>query len=246
MSFAVDLDTVERTGVQIEPQSKGAHINALAKCVKRLNPDPITLRPDVTSESLPAKLAMLDNVRRRIRRNTEKVRTVITRVRIPSHVLWKRMKCRSGEAVLIDIAQATHGSSVSRAKQMKVLRVVSKCRQHRDGIETRSIMMQLPLTRSSRRCTVKEIPEAPSTAIVSPVWNRRHVTENGVERDLRFRIVAEILCDSVNLFLPRGVPRHLTSIWQRTPVPVFGAGLHLSLQRCGLRLPAFTLEIVEQ
>src|SRR5262245_49908666 len=124
MSSAVDLDTVKGTRIQSEPQSKRACVDALTKCVERLDPDPITLRPDITSERLPAKLGVLDHVRGRVRRNAEKVRTVITGVRIPSHVLWKRMKRGSGEAVLIDIAQATHGSSVSRPQQMKVLRAV--------------------------------------------------------------------------------------------------------------------------
>src|SRR4029079_17241136 len=122
----------------------------------------------------------------------------------------------------------------------------SEGRQHRDGIESRSVMMQLTLARTSGCRAVENIPETSGAGVVSPVRYRWHVTQDGVERDLRFRIIAEILRDSVDLFLTSGIPSHFASIRQCATVPVIGACLHLTFKRRGLSLPAFSFEVIEQ
>src|SRR5262245_4164181 len=102
-------------------------------------------------------------------------------------------------------------------------------------------MVELAFGCTSGGSTVEEIPKTACAAVITPVWNRRHVSQDRVQRDLRLVRVAEVFRDSVNLFLARRIPSHFAAEGHRAPAPVFGMRFQLSFQSVGLILPALTL-----
>src|SRR5712672_3361523 len=121
------------------------------------------------------------------------------------------MKGRACEAFAIDVAQAAHRAAITQAQQIPVIRIASKRREHGNGIQARTVVVQLAFTGSAGRGSIEEIPETPRVAVVSPVWNGWHESKNGIERDLRLVVGPEVFCHAVDLFLPGGVPRHFAA-----------------------------------
>src|SRR4029079_607215 len=93
MRSRVDFGALERSRIKGEPQSHRCDINALAKGIPRLHSNPVAIGFRVAAEGLPAEFRMIDDVSPRIHRYAEKVRTIIARIGIPSHVLRERVKC---------------------------------------------------------------------------------------------------------------------------------------------------------
>src|SRR5215831_12493072 len=77
------------------------------------------------------------------------------------------------------------------------------------------------------------------------MWNGRHVSDDRVDRDLRFVGVSEILAPRVDLFLPRGVPWHFAAerIW--LALPVVGPRFHRRFKLRRFFRLSLRLEVVE-
>src|SRR5215471_10085478 len=88
-----------------------------------------------------------------------------------------------------------------------------------------------------------EVPVPSSTSVVSPMRNRRIVAENRVEGNVSLIAVAEVFCPRVHFFLSSGVPRHFASERVSLALPTIGADPHFALQRIGLLLHVFALEV---
>src|SRR5580765_2505013 len=136
------------------------------------------------------------------------------------------------KTLFVDVGQCPHDSAISREEQMEVLRMLAVFRQHRNRVDTRSIVMKLALD-SAVLPRVKEIPITSGAAVVSPMWNRRHVSDNRVYCDFSFIGISEVLAPRVDLLLTGGVPRHFTAERIRFRFPMVGSRLHRSLKlRC--------------
>src|SRR6476661_10581007 len=101
-------------------------------------------------------------------------------------------------------------------------------------------MMDLAFQPSARRRAVKEIPVPTCIAVVTPMRNGGHVTENRVDRDLAFVIVPEIFRPRVNFFLPGGIPGHLAAERIRASFPDIRAPFHDRFELVGFLFPTFT------
>src|ERR1035437_8866774 len=88
-----------------------------------------------------------------------------------------------------------------------------------------------------------EVPVSARATVIAPVGNCRIVSENCVERDLGFVLIAEILCPSIDLFLTGGIPGHFAAEWVGLLRPVVGAFAHLTLQSNCLCIHAFEFEV---
>src|SRR5215471_9771139 len=119
----VDLDAVEHSRFEAQPQAKRRHVNTLTECIERLDSDPSAIGLHISAEGEPAELRMINDVSRRIDGNPEKVRAVIAGIRIPAHILWEGMKRCAREAILIDVAEPTHRTGISDAQQVEVFRM---------------------------------------------------------------------------------------------------------------------------
>src|SRR5580698_11528962 len=105
-------------------------------------------------------------------------------------------------------------------------------------------MMKLSLKPPVFGCKDK-IPVATCAAVVAPVRNRRIVTENRVEGHFGLVVVPKILGPRVDLFLPCGVPWHLTAEWIGFLPPAFCATAHSCFKVVSFLFPAFTPKVVE-
>src|SRR6516225_9873825 len=111
------------------------------------------------------------------------------------------MKRGARKTFLIDVAEPAHRAGITNAQEVEIFRIRSVGRKHRNRIETRAVVMQLPFGGASRRRAVKEIPEAAGAAVVAPIRNGWHITQHRIESDLRFLDVTEIRGDPVDLLL---------------------------------------------
>src|SRR5579862_4645941 len=101
--------------------------------------------------------------------------------------------------------------------------------EQRDRVESRSVMMQLPL-KPPVLAGKDEIPITTSASVVSPVRDGGIVAEDCVESNVRLVVVAEIFRPRVDLFLSSRVPGHFASIGIGLGFPAIGTLAHLRLE----------------
>src|SRR5215471_7512149 len=92
---------------------------------------------------------------------------------------------------------------------------------------------------------VEEVPIASGAAVVSPMWNCRHVPDDRVDGDFSFVVISEVLAPCVNLFLSGGIPRHFTAERIRLRFPMIGPRLHRSFELRRLVALALSLEVIQ-
>src|SRR3984957_11636787 len=116
--------------------------------------------------------------------------------------------------------------------------------KQRDGIESGTIMMQLPLEPPVFGGE-DEIPISTGAAVITPVRDWRIVAEDRIEGHLCFILVPEVFRPGINLFLTGGIPGHLAAEGIGFLSPAIGSDTHFSFKVVGLLLPAFTLKIAQ-
>src|SRR5215472_7320728 len=91
-------------------------------------------------------------------------------------------------------------------------------------------MMKLPLDAAVLGAgAVDEVPIASCTAVVAPMRYGGHVAEDGIQRDFSLISIAEVFGPGVDLFLTRGIPRHLAAERIRLPFPAIRSFAHFGL-----------------
>ena len=152
------------------------------------------------------------------------------------------MECRSQKSFAIDVRERSHRSAIADAQEVEVARMLAILREHRDGIETRTIMMELPFEPPVLGGKNK-IPVTPRTSVVTPVWDGGVVTEDGVESHLSLVLVIEVFHPRVHFFLTSGVPGHLAAERVGLGLPAVGACLHPGVEIRGFRGHALAFEV---
>src|SRR5579864_2223338 len=104
------------------------------------------------------------------------------------------------KALLVDIRKGAHHAAVTCAEQVKIFRMLAVFREHRNRIDARSIMMKLALD-ATIFCRVYEIPVTARAPVVSPMGNRRHVSDDRIHRDFGLVVISEVFTPGVDLFL---------------------------------------------
>src|SRR5215472_17745357 len=150
---------------------------------------------------------MMHDVGRCVPGVTKKIWAVITGNPVRPQQIRKSMKSSSQEAFLIDVRKRAHGAAVADSQKIKVVGVLAILREKRDGVQTRTVVVQLAL-QLAKLAGKNEVPIAPCAAVVSPMWNGGIVAKYGVERHVGFLLKAKMLHPGVDLFLPGRVPRH--------------------------------------
>src|SRR5688572_9409371 len=135
------------------------------------------------------------------------------------------MKRSRRKSFLIDVRQSTHCAAITNSQEILVVRMFSIVGQDRNRIQPRSVMVQLPLDPSDL-AAVEKVPITTCVAVVSPVRQRRHVTDNRVERYEGLVVVTKVFTPRVDLLLARRIPRHLTAERVRILFPTIRAFLH--------------------
>src|SRR6266700_5449478 len=95
-------------------------------------------------------------------------------------------------------------------------------RKHRDGIETRTVMMELAL-KASVLGGKNKIPVAARASVVTPVRDGGVIPQNRIESHVRLVLITEILHPCIDFLLPCGVPGHFTAEGIRFGFPMIGA-----------------------
>src|SRR6185503_1454546 len=202
VGFSVDGDPFKRASVERQPQTKRRDVNAFAERIERLNVHPLPHNTNIPAERLPAELRMIDNVSSDIERVTKEVWSIVATVRVPFMRRWKRMECSGSKSFLVDVRQRAHRAAVTNAQEILIVRMFSIVRQNGNRIETRPVVMQLPLDPSDL-AAVEKVPVTTRVAVVTPVRQRRHVANDRIERNERFVVMTEILAPRINFFLAR-------------------------------------------
>ena len=86
-----------------------------------------------------------DHVGRGVPGMAKEVRPIVPGNRIVGQHVGKPWNAAESKAFLIDISQRSHGSPVAHSQEIKIVRMFAIFGQHRNGIEARSIVMQLAL-----------------------------------------------------------------------------------------------------
>ena len=101
------------------------------------------------------------------------------------------MKRGGGKPVCVDVGQRPVHTAITNAQQIGIRRVTAKSRQRDEGIQTRAIVVDLPLA-AADFTAILVIPIPASVSVPAPVRNRRHEAEDGVEGLVGGGIEAEI------------------------------------------------------
>ena len=106
----VNLHGLEPTGIERQPQAARRDIDAHAKRIERLHPDPIAIHFHVSAERQPAELGMIDDVGCRIEGVAEKVWIVIPRVTVRLDRLSETLRpyTRSCRKLLVEVSVAAN------------------------------------------------------------------------------------------------------------------------------------------
>ncbi|MNS82486.1 hypothetical protein D3C72_1162320 [compost metagenome] len=144
------------------------------------------------------------------------------------------MERSRAKAVGCDIGQGPHHTCMSDTEQVEVVRMVAISCKDRNGIEGRTIMVQLPLD-TGELAAIDKIPITTCTAIVTPVRHGRHVSNDGIERHLSFFVEAEKARPEVYLFLTCRIPWHLTPEWIIEGFPMLCSLAHGGFKLVGHR-----------
>ena len=134
----VNLHGLERPGIESQPQAARRDIDAHAKRVERLHPDPISFHFDVAAECEPTELRMIDDVSRIIEDVAEKVWIVIPRVTVPLDRLseFLRHYTRSCRKLLVEVSVAANPNP-NPGVVWKSLRYGAVAPRHTNGPEAR-------------------------------------------------------------------------------------------------------------
>src|SRR5215468_6324562 len=98
----------------------------------------------------------------------EKVGAVIAAEGVGFEHIGKSMERGRGKSVLIDVGESSHGSPIADAQEVEVIRVLAVFRQERNGIQPRTIVVQLSLEPAVLGGK-DEVPVAPGAPVVTPM-----------------------------------------------------------------------------
>src|ERR1700722_1357249 len=148
---------------------------------------------------------MIDDVGRSIPRVAEEIRAIVASQWIGLQHIRHSMKCRRFETFLVDVGESAHRSAVTNTQQIEVVGMFAVLGQQRNRVESRTVVMQLPLE-AAIFGGEDEIPVTARAAVVSPVRNRGIVAEDWVERYIGFVQISTSSwpVESHGISLPKG------------------------------------------
>jgi hypothetical protein len=73
------------------------------------------------------------------------------------------------EFVLVDVGDTAHPPAIGNPQQTQIGWIPTKRVEQRHGVQSRSVVMDLPLDPAILSC-VQEVPVTPRVAVVSPTW----------------------------------------------------------------------------
>src|SRR5690606_4880244 len=123
---------------------------------------------------------------------------VVTRASIPGESVGKRVKGHRREAAWINVGERAHHPRISQSQEMEVVWMIAVFSQERDGVETRTVVMNHAFETVHLGAAVLEIPVASCAAIVPPVRNTLCVSENRIDADLRLFSSPEVTSPLIN------------------------------------------------
>src|SRR5579884_18106 len=175
----------------------------------------------------------------------EEVRTIVSGVRIKLEHVGKGMKSTRGESVLIDVGESTHRATVADAQQIEIIRMLAIRSEYGNGVEPRAVVMKLSF-QARILARIEKVPESARATVVTPMRQRRHVSQNGIESNLGFFFKAEELGPGIDFFLASRIPRHLAAKRIRLLLPAIRALAHLRVETLGFRRHVLAAKIVDK
>src|ERR1700740_831717 len=120
------------------------------------------------------------------------------------------MEGGGGKALPVDIGKVAHHAAVTSTEQVKIVRMFAVFSEHGNGIDARPIMMKLAFD-AAVLSSVQEIPVTTRAAVVSPMRDGWHVSDNRIDCNFCLVVVSEVFAPRIDLFLSGGIPGHLAA-----------------------------------
>src|SRR6478672_3560279 len=92
--------------------------------------------------------------------------------------------------LLVDIGKCAHNAAITGTEQVKIVRMFAVFREQGNSIDTRPIMMKLALD-AAVLSGVEEIPVTTRAAVVSPMRDGWHVSDNRIDCNFCLVVVSE-------------------------------------------------------
>src|SRR6185437_718661 len=123
MLLEIDVRRDKMTGVERDPKREWRDEQVVARGVEHCHLDSSVMFPNISSKAEPSHRVVVCDIRARVDRMAEEVRSIVSGIWVESHHVGKRVEGRRREALLIDIGERPHDASIPHTEKIEIVRM---------------------------------------------------------------------------------------------------------------------------